>query len=303
MRILVIGYPIWEKVLVDRLVDSGFNAVNLKSLNRFHPILKSCKLDTFFRFFTSNWLFSEYVIFIGSKSIPYIKLAKFFRKKIICYWVGSDVLNLKNLDKRSLNLIKHCTKHFSIAEHIKNELLEFEIESEILAITSQQVIPKEIPPMPEEPAVLTYWSKERRDFYGGEIVDKLASEYSNIKFYVLGSNGEGESQLPNLIYLNRVEDIESVFEKTSILLRLTKHDGLPSMVLEMLARGRWVVFSHRFPATEYALDFDECKIILDKLLSKNELNYDGINHVKIFYNETIIDNKLKNNFRNVIKNS
>ena len=48
--------------------------------------------------------------------------------------------------------------------------------------------------------------------------------------------------------LKRLQRYEAYDEReTSMLLRLTPHDGLPKMVLEALACGRSVVWNHPFP--------------------------------------------------------
>jgi len=285
-NIIVKGFPRWEKVIIYYLHKSGYNANELNVGREAPGILKQFIVTRFLYIYLSKkWFKADYLFLVGVITPVFIKMALLFKKKVICHWIGSDVLKLKAFSKKELALFKNNKiKHFAIANHLIDELKEYGINAELLIITSGNVIPKEIPPLPKEHAVLTYWSPLRRKFYGGDIVDKLAMDFPNLKFYILGSDGKGETQLSNLIYLDKVDNIEEVFAKTSILLRLTEHDGLPSMVLEMLARGRWVIFSHKFANTNYAKKNIELNEEIIGLLNTHSLNERGIGFIISEYN-------------------
>jgi hypothetical protein len=54
--------------------------------------------------------------------------------------------------------------------------------------------------------------------------------------------------------------------------------------LEALARGRYVIYSKKFPYTEYAQNFTEAKEALVKVLSAKEPNKAGAEYVRQNYN-------------------
>ena len=115
--------------------------------------------------------------------------------------------------------------------------------------------------------------------YGGQIIDTLAQEFPEVTFYVAGSDGAGEPQHPNMHYLGWMRDLEQVYGRVSTLIRLPEHDSLSTMVLEMLTRGRWVIYSKDFPFTNRAGNADEARAALRRCLAQTEPNIDGRKYV------------------------
>ena len=73
-----------------------------------------------------------------------------------------------------------------------------------------------------------------------------------ITFYIAGSSNETNLSVPNnVIFLGYVEDLEAIYLKTSVFIRLPKHDSLSAMVLEMLSRGRYILYNKKFPTCHY----------------------------------------------------
>ncbi len=68
-----------------------------------------------------------------------------------------------------------------------------------------------------------------------------------------------------------------------MLIRLPEHDSLSAMVLEALARGRYVIYSEEFPFTETAGNFDEARDALARLLANRQPNYSGAEYVRRNY--------------------
>jgi hypothetical protein len=134
--------------------------------------------------------------------------------------------------------------------------------------------------MPEKPAVLSYWSPERRTFYGGEIVDALADEFPDVPFLVVGTDGRDEPQHPNMTYLGLLGSLEEVYRQVGVLVRLPEHDSLSAMVLEMLGRGRQVIYNRPFPHTELATNLAEAREALRRCLSQPGKNEAGQAYVR-----------------------
>ena len=306
-KIIVKGFPNWEKVIVDLLLEANFDVSIMKNKSDIPLIFKNLNIFNFiFIFFSKKWLQADYVYFVGVINLKFLKLAKLFNKKVICHWIGTDVTTIAKLpEKQKKNFIKLCkktgNKHFAITPKIVQKLQEYGIESELLEITSNNVLPQKKVEFSKKHSILAYWSPLKREFYGGNVIDKLAIDFPELTFYILGSDGNGETQLSNLVYLNKVKDIEEVFDKITILIRITKHDGLPSMILETLARGKWVIFSDDFPHTIKAQTYFEAKEALTKLQLKTELNIEGMKYIENNYNSQIIKEKIMNAFSIEIK--
>ncbi|MCK4360065.1 MAG: glycosyltransferase [Candidatus Cloacimonetes bacterium] len=170
--------------------------------------------------------------------------------KFIKHWVGSDVLGaiqrqntLRNIRSQLMYGILRM-HHFANARWLIKELESINIKSKLLptvyAIEEKNFInpPKE---MPEKFTILTYLPTFRESFYGSEIIYKLAKKHKNILFYILASNHKFDKQYPNMKFIPSQDDILEYYDNSTVLLRLTEHDGLSGMVLEMLAHGRYVI--------------------------------------------------------------
>jgi hypothetical protein len=169
--------------------------------------------------------------------------------------------------------------HFADSPEIAAELERLGLSAEVFRLLPAGVEAREVP-MPEKPAVLAYWSRDHREFYRGDIVDALAEEFKDITFYVAGSDAAGQPQHRNMQYLGWVPSLEEVYSKTSILIRMPEHDSLSAMVLEMLARGRWVIYSKPFPHTETATNLDEAREALRRCLARQGPNREGQDYVR-----------------------
>jgi glycosyltransferase involved in cell wall biosynthesis len=88
----------------------------------------------------------------------------------------------------------------------------------------------------------------RRGFYLAPEVMKLAAAFPEVLFVIMGDHGEGMEALANVKFLGRLDDMNQVYSWISVYLRLLRHDSLSAMVLETLARGRYVVYSKEFPS-------------------------------------------------------
>lgn len=60
------------------------------------------------------------------------------------------------------------------------------------------------------------------------------------------------------------------YHQSSVLIRLTKHDSVSVMVLEMLARARHAIYSKRFPHCAFADDYASARAALARLIARPE---------------------------------
>lgn len=275
--IAVHGCDNWHPVLFNIAARAG---VKLKSLPLFRNLRQfAC------------WLLSKeskpygYIYHIGGSCSSFCLLGRLLGKRMIVHWIGSDVIRYQgrlNLRKR-LGLWVHRNLVDLVlvdSEIIQTELKEIGIESHLLRLLPKAMV-GEVTALPKEPAVLSYWSDDKFDFYRGDLLFALAQAFPHVTFLIAKATGRGLKGVPpNVKLLGLVENMPQLYKQCTCLIRLPRHDGLSAMVLEVLAYGRYVIYSYRFPHTSFAKDFDSAREALEEILRKNEPNTDGANHVR-----------------------
>jgi hypothetical protein len=124
-------------------------------------------------------------------------------------------------------------------------------------------------PMPPEPlTVLAYLPSVKFDFYGGEVVLSLAERFADVRFLVVGSDGAGRVAPSNVTFLGHQSDMDAIYARSHVLLRLPQHDGLSFMVLEALNHGREVIWNHPFEASRFAQTENEAAAQLRELRTR-----------------------------------
>jgi len=286
-EILVTGYPYWAGVAAGMLQKAGLDAARWEvGPQKVPAAIRWCRPLRLVTYLLDRPFRKARVIhYVGSvSSLLFLRVARCLGKRVVLHWVGTDVMKLgesvEGGNRRLLKFYKAVPHfHFADSPEIAEELAALGISAQVFRLLPDSVTPRDLP-MPERPAVLVYWSPERREFYGGRIIDALAEEFPQVRFYVVGSSGEGAPQHPNMKYLGWLESLEEIYRKVSVLIRLPEHDSLSVMVLEMLSRGRWVIYSKPFPHTEFAADLDEARLALRRCLSRTGKNEAGQEYVQ-----------------------
>lgn len=286
-KILVAGNMDWVETVATMLRRARLDAMMWKPGPETVPrVIRWCRpLRWMVHFFREPFRSSRVIHMVGGTgSLAVLRVARFLGKRIVLHWVGTDVLGLRGEvsrgnRKRLKTFAALEAAHFADSPEIAAELREVGIEAEVFRILPDSLVPRDLP-MPPKPVVLSYWSRDRRAFYGGDIVDALAKEFPEVMFYVVGTLGMGEPQHPNVKYMGRMDNLEDLYGKVSILIRVPKHDSLSVMVLEALARGRWVIYSKPFPHTELAKTLEEARAALRKCLAKSGWNETGQQYVR-----------------------
>jgi hypothetical protein len=86
----------------------------------------------------------------------------------------------------------------------------------------------------------------------------------HVNFEIIGGYC-GDVSAQNVSYHGWIDDIGPMIEKATVIVRPTRHDGMPLMVLEALARGRYVVWSHPLEGAFEARNADDIVDYLSKL--------------------------------------
>lgn len=216
---------------------------------------------------------ADAIITFGGPS-PNMALADIARRRnipVIVIWAGSDVLAAKR-DPQLLELIKRY-KFVNVCDGpwLVDELRELGIESTYTPVTAIEPA-AEVRPLPDQFTVLTYLPEPRRSFYGERAVYSLAREFPDVPFHVIGRGELNRAAPPNVKFFGHVNDVARRIDESTVLLRLPAHDGKSMLVLEMLARGRHVIWNYDFPGVHYAAHAGDASRLLTEMRAAHEQN-------------------------------
>lgn len=293
MKVLIIGLPYFAQKLQKQLSEYDKNNTYI-FLNTHYNKLD--KLKYIFHLINTD------VIYIHGGLIccsGLIDIALKLNKKIIMNWAGSDVLKAKEMKKRgkiNFNYVNKI-KHFCETLWIQKELKEIGINADILPIAFCDV--KNIKfKFPDKFTVLSYIGKNRPSFYGIETIIKLAKEFPQVNFKIVGLN-YCENIPKNINLLGWVENMDNEYKNCVIYIRMPKHDGLGASVIEALSYGRIVFRNYQFPYVNYFKNYEDLKSQFQKVIAdfnngKLTINQDGIDFVRREFNkEKVLSNLIK----------
>ena len=235
------------------------------------------------------------------KMNPYLKIAKLYNKKVITHWIGSDVLKIKN-NKNIDKVQSYISYNLTCSPVLKDELSDIGITVEEVAIIPTNMS-GDYSKLPKKHGVMMYLPKGSEDFYGIKYLEYAAKQFKSIQFYVVGNDND-TLHLKNVCFLGKIptEEMNDLYDKTSILIRLPEHDGLSLMLLESLIKGKEVIYCYDFPHTRHVTNINELKRELDDIISKKpKHNVEGHDYVLEKYNLNDIKLKLQNILLSLMK--
>jgi glycosyltransferase involved in cell wall biosynthesis len=203
-------------------------------------------------------------------------LFRLIGKPTFLYWIGSDV---KNSDKRMLWFSSFfISKHITISPWLVDELKKKGVYSVFYSNPVPHKLQR-IESLPEKFTILAYLGEEGNEkFYGGEIIEKMI-ETLDCQFIILG--GKKKQNSKNVTYLGLIsyKDMVKIYTKSTVLVRITEHDGFSNMVQEALNSGRYVIWSQKYPYCFYAKDY---KTVISHINNIKELNCENIEGMKYY---------------------
>ena len=251
----------------------------------------------------SEVVYGSFIGLFNKKNLIYLLLIKIFRKKVICHWIGTDVLIAMKKPRRTRFLQKFINLNLSGSLLLKQELESIGI----LSIEEHIILDDinyEIEKAPEKHRVLVYLPTNNIEFYGGKYIEKLAIDFSNIEFYIVANENEKRFKgYNNIMNFGKVslEKMEEIYKSISILIRLVEHDGLSLMLMEALVKGKEVIYSYDFPDTYKSNNYDDLKQIFQKIIEvKPKLNEEGAKYIKENFSRKKYINNLKKYFKELI---
>jgi len=164
-------------------------------------------------------------------------------KKII-HFIGTDVAQLWNLKVRDhkyliKELPKAVDKIFANAPWLVEELKELGIESELLYCPVDPTH-YQIRPFPEKFTVAFYWDEFNKMHNEGYMID-VARSMPDVQFKFFGGKTMFGTDIPkNIENCGKIkeEDMPEFIASTSMIIRLTSHDGFPATIAEWVMSGR-----------------------------------------------------------------
>jgi hypothetical protein len=169
------------------------------------------------------------------------------------YWLGTDVLHATRDAARwpaSREALARTADdlHLACAPWLADELRDLGIHAEVAVIPEANGPPERVAPMPADLTVLTYLPAGRFDFYGGSTIMAAAAELPDVRFRVVGCSPDDIPDAPaNVRCLGWVDDMTRMYAESSVVVRLTEHDGFGGTVVEALLHGRYAVYTHEVP--------------------------------------------------------
>ncbi len=292
-RILVTGaIPYWNRVTARLLQRAG---ISYDILDRY-DFIKIIGWALTGRFRRYDYIYQVCAINNWIVSL----LMMLLRKPFIIHWIGTDVLSFSSekaskgwRNRITRTLVYSRTKlHIADSKYLLDELRQLGIDASVVCLFPER-IEADAMPLPKKFTVLSYWPNYAKDYFAAETVYRLARDFPETEFQILKATGDRTISLGNLKFLGPRDDMEKVYAQASVLIRLPKHDSLSAMVLEMLARGRYVIYNKDFPYCHQAGGYDDAKKALVDIMKLPEPNYKGSQFVRENFSVSEESRKLK----------
>jgi hypothetical protein len=282
-RVLVLGLPYFGRELARALASLGWRARYLP-----HPGRNA-----------AGWVRvvaavarADIVYLVGSRldrGSPQDRLLRVRRRPVVIHWVGTDVqIALAEHRRRnaSARIADHAV-HWCDAPWLVEELRQAGIRADYVPLPIS--LPSgEPPPLPAQFTALLYYPVDDfdRQVFDFETLFRLPGAFPAVRFILVPSPPSTlPSPLPpNLEARSWVENMDALYREVTVLVRLTTHDGQSFMAVEVLARGRYVIWTHPMPGAIQASGFEQVSAALQRLLARHQagalgLNLDGRRYV------------------------
>lgn len=202
-------------------------------------------------------------VFVDERAVRLMKFAKMLGKKVVFFWIGSDVFRLM---EGSLKPTSEPDIHVADGDGLVGELRDCGIISQSVPIVPN--ISSSIAKMPQHHSVMLNIPDDRLDFYNYDAAVSLIRMFPDTKFVVVRSNSPELYDYPNVDFRGVVdpENMNDVYDDVSIIWRFPEHDGLSLASMEALTKGKYIISRFPFPNAMQAETFEEGVEQLRKLL-------------------------------------
>ncbi len=229
------------------------------------------------------------------------------RRPCVMQWTGTDVLHARATTARgrATGRLRHGCIHWAGAPWLVDELAAIGVRAEF--VPHSFVEAPDVPaPFPEVFTILAYARPGREAFYGVDAVSRVAATVPDAEVLIAGCDRPAVPAPANVRYLGWVEDMDALYARAHVLLRMTAHDGLAFMVQEALAHGRYAVWNHPFPGTITAVDADEACARIAELAARHRagvlpLNLAGADHIRTHYSPARVRDDIRRRLSTIVE--
>lgn len=229
-----------------------------------------------------------------------LQLAKKHKGKIYLIWGGSDIMNINML--RQIHNLKNVT-HISQSKFISDDLNKFKIPHISIPFVS---LDDTCDLTVKQNYIYIYYIADNPNFFGINTVLKLEKMFPKINFIYASQKLAIERSKRNGTFFAKVKNyskqqLQDIYSKCFLSLRLTKHDGISTSVQELGLRGVPTIHNGTSPACLNYKSFEQIVKIIkneygkigttDETLAINVRKYlnSGIHMIKYLENPLIID--------------
>lgn len=168
--------------------------------------------------------------------------------KPVLHWIGTDVLQIRKLGisfdalKSYVKMLNEKFTQFCQTEENLKELQDVGLNVECIPLPIE-VVSKDIP-LPKKFTVAIY-DHMQNDIYCQPLMVDIIQSMPDIEFVYFGySQLKGTTSIKNLKFLGHIP-IDDILKQSSVLLRITKHDGFPVSPIEFLCAGRAIICNQK----------------------------------------------------------
>ncbi len=299
MKVLVNGLPFFSTKLVADLNEFDANNHYL-FLNTYESLWAKIKFFLFLPFYDK--VISMNGVSDKSGSLNWVVK---WKKPLLMLWQGTDVLiAMERYQNKTLytKYINYSTL-YAVAPWLVDELNSIKIKADVLSFLWLTPNTEKIE-KPQNFACISYLGKGREDFYGWEIIKAAAQELKDVKFYIVGSDGEKLESTKNIEFsgwLNQ-EEMQKIYAKSSVYIRIPEHDGYAHFIGEALSKGLDVIWKYPHPMGYVASNKEQLIQHINLLKSKFDINNGERNQKNIDWVKVNLErNKVLQNIVNQLK--
>ncbi|HUZ49179.1 MAG TPA: hypothetical protein VMW12_05480 [Candidatus Dormibacteraeota bacterium] len=267
LRVAVDGLPYFAKQLLDVHRDGSFGsaATYLRTASKLESLVAAWYLARAHVWYT-----------IGpppNKSRLVSIVGRILRKRQIFHWVGTDIVHLRSSPNLQRKYSSRAYTHLAENDGSAAELRDMGLHVHVAPLPVA-TLPTRVAPMPATFTLLMYVPPSRSEHYGEMEYLRLIADLKqpDIRFCFVGGTlpiaAASDSRVFNY---GTVANMQPIYDATTVLLRLTRSDGLSFMVLEALAAGRYVCWSKPLEECEYVTDYEDLKKSVLRLYTLHNL--------------------------------
>lgn len=233
-----------------------------------------------------------------------LELALALRKRVVQYWVGTDVLFAADAVRAGTAIRRYAERcrHVCEASWTQDELARVGVRAEVIPVAPMGSIAPEAEATrdPAELSVLGYAGARHR-FYRLDRLVRLAGEFPGVQFRIAGTTGDGIEVPRNLDFVGWNDDPSALYRDCAVFIRIPEHDGYSSSAREALAWGRQVIASYPYPHCRHVTDYGSLRDELGSLAADFEAGRLRANRAgRAFVLDAFDDEKVAHGLRRVL---